>query len=425
VNLLLVGLNHRSAPVAVREQYAVAPSELSGLDEKLVRSSGIDEAALLSTCNRTEVLAVSRSPETALERLLVFLRHELGDGSAGPSQVYELHDTDAVGHLFRVASSLDSMVLGEAQILGQVKQAYRGALEAGSLGPVLNRLFQSAFRAAKRVRSETGLGASSLSVGRIGVQLACELFESLAGKKVLLLGAGVMAESALRGLQEAGVERIVVVSRTLESAERLAGRFSGRPASLDSLADELSDASVVLSSVQVDRPLLGRAQLDVPMRARQGRPLLIVDLGVPRNVDPRVNELENVYLYDMDDLEGIVARGRAQRGAELQAALGILTQEQDRFEAWRTRLPLVPTIRELVRHANELARVEARRASTRPELAATVSPETLERLAEGIVAKLLHRPLEQLRKEAEWQGGLYYADAVRRLFGLELEDDSE
>ena len=422
MNVVLVGLSHHTAPVAIRERYAVTDSALSGVNEKLVRSPDIDEAALISTCNRTELLAVSRSPERALERLLGFLRYELGDGSAGPQHVYELSDADAVMHLFRVAVSLDSMVLGEAQILGQIKAAYRAGVQGRSVGPILNRLFQSAFRVAKRVRSETGLGASPISLARIGVQLASELFESLEGKKVLLLGSGAMAESALRGLQGAGAESVTVLSRTTESATRLARRFAGRPAALDALSAELPSAAVVLSSLQLERPLLGREQLEGPMRERQGRPLLIVDLGVPRNVESDVNALENVYLYDLDDLERVAERGRAQRGAAQEAALALLAFERERFEAWRARLPLVPTIRRLVRYANELARIEARRASS--GLAGSgASQAELERMAEGIVAKLLHQPLQRLRAETELEGGLYYAEAVRRLFGLELEDD--
>ena len=424
MNVVLVGLSHHTAPVAIRERYVVTESALSGLNEKLVRGSDIDEAALISTCNRTEVLAVSRSPERALEHLLDFLRYELGDGSASVAHVYELRDADAVAHLLRVAASLDSMVLGEAQILGQVKAAYRAGVQGRSVGPILNRLFQSAFRAAKRVRSETGLGASPVSLARIGVQLACELFESLAGKKVLLLGSGAMAESALRGLQEAGAESVAVLSRTPELALRLARRFAGRSAGLDALDEELSAAAVVLCSLQVERPLLGRAQLEGPMRRRQGRPLLIVDLGVPRNVEPSVNTLEDVYLYDLDDLERVAERGRAQRGAALEAALAILASERDRFEAWCAQLPLVPTIRKLVQYANELARSEARRAAS-GATGSEASLEVLERMAERIVAKLLHQPLRRLRAESELAGGLYYADAARRLFGLELEDDEE
>ena len=425
MNLLLVGLNHRTAPVAIRERYAVAPSEFGGLNEKLARSPDIDEVVLISTCNRTELLAVSRAQESALECLHAFLRHELGDGSAGPSHIYELRDADVVMHLFRVAASLDSMVLGEAQILGQIKAAYRAGVAGHSVGPILNRLFQTAFRAAKRVRSETGLGASSVSLARVGVQLARELFESLDGKTALLIGAGEMAESALRGLQDAGVESVVVLSRTLESATRLAKRLSGRPASLEALQTELGTASVAISSVQVDRPILGPADLECAMQARRGRPLLLVDLGVPRNVDSAVNEIENVYLYDLDDLEEVAERGRAQRGAAVEPALAILSRERDRFEAWRAHLPLIPTIRELVNHANHLAKLEVRRVAADLGDASPARQEVLERVAEGIVAKLLHRPLECLRAESEEGGGPYYAEALRRLFGLELEDDEE
>ncbi len=425
MTLLLIGLSHHTTPVAIREHYSVRPSELSGLNEKLVRSSEIDEAAPVCTCNRTELLVVSRTPEAALERAHAFMRHELGDGSARPSHLYELREADAVLHLFRVAASLNSMVLGEAQILGQVKLAYRAGVAGRSVGPILNRLFQSAFRAAKRVRSETGLGASPVSVARIGVDLARELFESLEGKRVLLLGAGEMAESALRSLQEAGAGDSVVLSRSSESATRLARKFAGRAGSLEALPEELGSASVVLCSLQVDRPVVSLREIESSMRARQGRPLLLVDLGLPRNVDPAVNELENVYLYDLDDLEEVAKRGRAQRGAAIESALAILYRERDRFEGWLARLPLVPTIRELLAQAHELARAEARRAAGSGEVSTNDSQEAFERMAETIVAKLLHRPLKQLRAESEAGAGPYYAEAVRRLCGLELEDEEE
>jgi len=214
VKLFLVGLSYRTAPVAVRERYAVAPVHLVERDAKLVSEARLDEAALLSTCNRTELIAAARSDERALDYLHRFMREELGDGSAAPAQIYELRGGDVVEHVFRVAGGLDSMVLGEAQILGQLKDAYRAAVAARSCGPVLSRLFQHAFRAAKRMRSNTGLGASQVSVARVGVSLAREIFEDFADKQVLLLGAGEMAESALHGLREAGARRISAAAHT-------------------------------------------------------------------------------------------------------------------------------------------------------------------------------------------------------------------
>jgi glutamyl-tRNA reductase len=410
VNLFLVGLSYRTAPVSVRERYAVAPVQLAERDAKLVAEARLDEGALLSTCNRTELLGAARAGDLALEHMHRFLREELGDGSAAPVQIYELKGGEVVRHLFRVAGGLDSMVLGEAQILGQVKDAYRAAVEARSCGPVLGRLFQHAFRAAKRIHSETGLGQSSVSVARVGVTLAREIFEDFAGKRVLLVGAGEMAESALRGLREAGADQISVVNRTLGSAVELAARHGGTAHPLEELPGELARADIAIASVQVERPLLGAAELSRALAHRRGHPLLIVDLGIPRNVDPAVAALENVYLYDLDDLEATAERGRQQRAAAAEAAREIVRQEADHYLRWLAVLPHVPTARELRAWLERVARGELERGGD-PEL-----------IAHSLVAKLLHRPLERLRREADQGSSLYYAQALRDLFGL---DDGE
>ena len=422
MKLVLLGLSHRSAPVSVRERYAVEPGATRALDEKLVHHAGVDEAALISTCNRTELVAVCHETAPALEGLARFLRDEVGDGSAAADHIYELRDTEVVRHVFRVAASLDSMVVGEAQILGQLKDAYRAALEAQSCGPVLNRLFQHAFRAAKRIRSETGLGGSQVSLARIGVQLAREIFESFEGKRVLVLGAGEMAESALAGLRDAGVRDVVVVNRTLEVAVGLAERVDAVARPLEAPEDELCSVDIALCSVHAPKPVLAREVLARVAAARAGQPLLLVDLGLPRNVDPAAQELSNVYLYDIDDLEEVAARGRAQRVAAMEPAESIVRSEADRFERWRTALPLVPTIVALRERAEALALAEVRRAAAGLRGAADAPPEALERLAQAIVAKILHRPFERLRDEAE-EGAVYYREATRHLFGLEEDDE--
>lgn len=421
MRLVLIGLTHQTAPVEVRERHAIKSASCPGLAEKLVRQPEIDEAAIVSTCNRTELFAVSGeggASDATAERLFAFLRHEVGDGTLTSVRVFEARDAEAVRHLFRVGASLDSMVLGEAQILGQLKQAYRLSVEARACGPVLNRLFQSAFRCAKRVRTETGLGAAPLSVGRIGVQLAGEIFESLPGKAILLLGAGEMAESAAHALREAGADDVVVVNRSAEPARRLAERLAGRAAPLEELERELEAVDVMLASLAVDAPVLGRDGLAGRMRRRQGRPLLIVDLGIPRNVDPAAGRLHDVYLYDLDDLERIAERGREQRAGAIPAAERIVREEVDRFERWREERVVAPAIEELVRYAESLAHSEAARAASRLPEASPEAKAALERLAEGVVAKLLHRPLERVRAEAAAGSGPYYADAVRALFGL-------
>ena len=418
MSLLLVGLNHRTAPLDVRERYAVPGRDLQGLDEKIAREPGCDEAVLVSTCNRTELLVVTSDPAAAGEQMHGVFTRQIGDGSAHAAQLYELRDRDAIAHVFRVAASLDSMVLGEAQILGQLKDAYRAAVAAHSCGPVLHRLFQRAFRAAKRVRTETGLGASSVSVARVGVQLAAEVFESFEGKRVALVGAGDMAESALFALRDAGADHLVVLNRTLAAAQRLAARLDARPGSLDALAEELATADIAIASVQVESPLVTRDLLAGCIPERQGRPLLLVDLGIPRNVDPAVNELDPVVLYDLDDLEDLAERGLEQRRLAVAPAEAILRAEADAFERWIAALDAVPAIRELTRWAEELVRAELERHA-----GTGADPEALERLARSLQRKLLHRPLEHLRREAEEGLGAYYTDAVRALYGLPGEEE--
>ncbi len=422
MNLLLIGLSHKTAPVAVRERYAVSASQLPTLNEKLIQSEAIDEAALLSTCNRTELIAVARSPESALKHLQHFLHREVGDGGAGVEGIYTLRDAEVVSHLFEVAASLDSMVVGEAQILGQVKEAYRAALEARSCGPILNRLFQRSFRSAKRIRSETGLAGASVSVARVGVQLAREIFEPFHGKSVLLVGAGDMAESALLGLRDAGARDIVVVNRTASRADMLAARLQARARPFEALDEELASADVVLTSVQVENPIIGIGPLRSAMERRQGQPLLVIDLGLPRNVDPAAQEFENLYLYNIDDLEAVAERSRVSRDYAVAPARAIVAEERAHFERWHAALPLVPTIRQLREQAEQLARLEARRTASRLGESSAELRDALDRLAEAIVAKILHDPLQRLRAEAE-DGSAYYVEAVRHLFRLK-EDDS-
>jgi glutamyl-tRNA reductase len=425
MSILVVGLNHRSAPVEVRERLSRSPERFAGLIEKLVGAEGLREAAILSTCNRLEVLAVGEDEERGTERLLRLLTREAGFAPFEPRHLYRLRREEAVLHVFRVAASLDSMVLGEAQILGQVKEAYRAALEAGTCGPMLNRLFQHAFRAAKRVRTRTGLGSSSISVASIGVQLARELFESLDRKRVLLVGAGEMSESAVDALCHAGAGSVVVANRTLETARRLAERVGGRAVPLDAIDSELLSADVLLCSVQVAEPLLSRARLAGALSGRHGRPLLAIDLGLPRNIEPSASSIEILYLYDLDDLQEIAERGRERRREAVTLAEAIVREELESFEAWRASLPMTPVVRGLVEQARALASEEVAKARQKLEAPEADAGEVIERLGESIVNKLLHGPLVRLRDEAAAGTGLYYADAVRRLFGLEDEEEGE
>lgn len=426
MSILVVGLSHRSAPLEVRERHTIADSECGAVAEKLIQSSEIDEALVLSTCNRTELIASVLDPELGAERLRQFLRDEIGDGGLEPSQYYERLDGAAVEHVFRVAGSMDSMVLGEAQILGQVKRAYAAAVKVQSVGPVLHRLIQRAFRCAKRIRSETGLGDSSVSVARVGVQLAGELFESLEDKRVLLLGAGAMAESALHGLRGAGARRLVVVNRSRERALALAAQLDGRVAPLAALHEEIAASDVTLASAQAGEPLVRRRELEPHLRSRRGQALLIIDLGVPRNVEAEVSEIETIHLYDLDDLETTAQCGAESRYSAIAPALQIIERERRSFECWQSGLAATEVLRALAARGRELARVEAQRFATAhpassagAEEAATETARAVERATQAVAAKLLHPALERVREEAEEGTGPYYSLALRELFGLD------
>ena len=420
MNLVLVGLNHRTAPLDVRERHAVARLELVAANAELAGDPQFAESALISTCNRTERLAVATEPRAAADRL----RACFGE-SADPEawHLYELQGVDAVQHVFRVASGLDSMVLGEAQILGQLKDAYRAAFEAGSCGAILHHLFQRSFRTAKRVRSETGLGAGQVSLARVGTQLAGEIFESLEDKRVLLVGAGEMAESALVGLRDAGARDLVILNRTVQTAEQLAARLEARVGGLDQLGHELAGADVAITSLTLDAPLLTAQAVREATAARNGQALLIVDLGIPRNVAPAVNALDDVYLYDLDDLDAVAQRGQARRRAAVEPAEAIVRREGDRFERWRAGLAAVPLIKALRESGEGIAEEEVRRAlvGIRPDDAET--RRALERLATSLLGRLIHGPLTRLRTEAEEGNAPYYADAIAEIFGLTEDDD--
>ena len=362
MKLLLSGINHRSAPLALRERFAVA--EMAPWLEKLQRGGEIDEAVLVSTCNRVEVTAVTRNLEAARLRLEHFFLRELGAEVEPPpptSVLYHHVDRDAVRHLFRVAASLDSMVVGEPQILGQVKDAYRGASESGASGAILNRLFANAFKVAKRVRSDTDIASRPVSVARVAVDLARQIFDELRGKRALLVGAGEMIELALESLRGAGLAHVEVVNRTRERAEELAGRFGATAHGLEELPERLRSADIVLASLAVDRPVLDGALFREATRGRRD-PIFAIDLGVPRNIDPATAELADVYLYDMDDLAEVATANAAERSREAQRAEGIVDAGVQRFDGWLSALRAAPTIRQLRARADAVRAEELDKA---------------------------------------------------------------
>ncbi|MEM7410655.1 MAG: glutamyl-tRNA reductase [Myxococcota bacterium] len=428
MKLLLLGMNHRSAPLEVRERVAV--EDPAPLLRKLVTSDEIDEAVLLSTCNRLELVVLTRDLESARLRLRSFLRRDLGD--AGPSEAelddhcYEYQNADAMRHVFRVASALDSMVVGEPQILGQTKEAYRAAVDAGASGPVLGRLFERAFATAKRVRTETGVAERPVSVARVAVDLARHIFEDFSDKRALLVGAGEMIEQALHALRDAGLEHVAVANRTPERAARLATHLGASAHALDELPRLLADSDVVLTSIGGNRPWLDPALAERALVRRQGRPVFVIDIGVPRNVDPAIDRLDDVYRYDIDDLAAVADENAAERRKEQARAEQIVETEGDRFDGWFAALRAVPTIKHLRARVEAIRVREVERALAR----LPVDDEArgaVEALTRGIVNKILHAPLQRLREAAERDAGMAHLETARLLFDLDRDapEDSE
>ena len=421
MKVVVFGMNHRTAPVEIRERFAV--SETGTVLRKLVDRPEIAEAVLLSTCNRVELVVTTKSPDAVQHVLVDFFARELA-GDALPTRAslremtYLRQGREAVEHVFRVASSVDSMVVGEPQILGQVKDAYREAAEAGTCGAILSRLFQRAFATAKRVKNETGIAERPVSVARVAVLLAKQIFETLDSKSALLIGAGDMIEAALVALDDHGLGSRRVVNRTAAHAEALARRFGGTAHGLDELDLLLPETDVVLACVGGSGPILTRERVERSLWRREGRPLFLIDIGVPRNIDPGVHEIDSAFLYDLDDLQEVADSNEEERRREVRRAEQIIVEEREHFEGWLVALQAVPTIRDLSRRAEGIRRGEVDRFAGRLALD-DPRRELLEQMTRSIVNKLLHAPISRLRDETDREAGLIRLEEARVLFGLD------
>jgi glutamyl-tRNA reductase len=417
MRLVLVGTSYQRAPVELRELLAYDPALRSEALGRLGAEGA--EAAVLSTCNRTEVYGVSGEPAELEERIYGELADlsGLSHSELAPA-LYSVSDEAAAVHLFRVAAGLDSMVPGEAQILGQVREAYEAARQSETTGATLHRLFRQALRVGKRVRTETAIGENPASVSSAAAQLAERVFEDLAGRRILLLGAGKTADLTAANLISRGVGEIVVVNRSPERGEALARRFGGRAVGLDRVEPELAEVDVVVASTSSQGFVLSAAQVERAMRERRGRPIFFIDIAVPRDVDPAVIELEGCYLYDIDDLERVVADSVAGRREEAVRAEAIVSEEADAFRAWQLSLDVVPAISSLRARAESIRREELERAEGRLASLSPSQRRAVEALTSQIVAKLLHQPTVRMKEAAAGAEGVLYADAVRHLFGL-------
>jgi glutamyl-tRNA reductase len=417
MHLLLVGTSYQRAPVELRELLAYDPGLRQSSLGRL--RAGEPEAAILSTCNRTEVYLAAADPEEAEERVYAELSalSGLAESELAPA-LYTLADQAAALHLFRVAAGLDSMVPGEAQILGQVREAYSATREAKTAGPILHRLFRQALRVGKRVRTETAIGENPASVSSAAAELAERVFAELAGRRILLLGAGKTADLTAANLISRGVGEIVVANRSAERADALARRFGGRAVGLDRVEDELQRADVVVASTGSQSYVVSAEQVERAMRLRRGEPVFFIDIAVPRDVDPAVNDIEGCYLYDIDDLERVVAESVAGRREEAIRAEAIVSVEADEFRAWQLSLDVVPAIASLRERAEAIRRAELERAEHRLGSLSPSQRRAVESLTAQIVNKLLHQPTVRMKEAAAAADGVLYADAVRHLFDL-------
>jgi glutamyl-tRNA reductase len=414
VNIL--GINHKTAPVALREKVAFAEDRLIAALLTLRKELGVAEALILSTCNRTEVYW---SGTVSGEELSRWLERHHGNNLDLAASLYVHQESRAIEHTFSVASGLDSMVLGEVQILGQLKDAYRIAQQSGSTGPILNKLFQAAFSAAKRVRTETRVGANAVSLASATVSLARRVYEDLSAHTVLLIGAGEMNALTARHFMSAGVKRMVIANRTLERAQTLAGELKAQAVPLADLNQELAEADIVISCTASPEPLIGKPVVEAAVRARRRRPIFMVDMAVPRDIDPTVAELEDVYLFSIDDLQKLVDENMQQREVAADGARLLINEEVMRFLAESRAQDAGPAIRALRQQADGIRQQTVEQA--RRMLAGGKSTdEVIEYLANTLTNRLLHAPTQALRQAAELTD-LALAETITRLLTEERD----
>ena len=417
MNFIVIGVNHQTAPVEVREQFAIPEARLPEAAKSLASFPGIEEGMVISTCNRVELLARTMNGTADIQG---FMRQFYGFDPAPYRQyLYEHHERDAVRHVFRVASSLDSMIVGEPQILGQVKEAYATARAVGAVNSQLDALLTRAFAVAKRVRTETAIATSAVSVASVAVDLAKKIFGNLQGKSVYLVGAGKMCELAARHLVAHGATQIYVSNRTYERAVALARKFNGQAIPFEQLYDTVPNADIVISSTGAPHTIFGREHGEKFLHRRKNRPMFFIDIAVPRDIDPEMNKLDGIFVYDIDDLQQVVTSHIADRRTEADRAEAIVQVEVDKFQSRLQTLDVVPTIVSLQEHLETVRQAEIDRVRGR---LGTMTPEqelAVEALTRGIINKIMHTPITTLKTAArESNEATTVVDLVRKLFGL-------
>ena len=422
MTLYLIGANHRTAPLAVRERLVFPPEDQDRSLAHLLQRGPVEEAMILSTCNRTEVLVQGAGDTVAAVKS--FLGEERGfDIDELDRILYVKEDLEAVRHLFRVGAGLDSMILGEPQILGQLKAAYETA--AGGLGTMMQSLLQRSFAVAKRIRSSTEIGRSPVSVAYAAVDLAEKIFGRLDGRSALVLGAGETAELALRHLTANGIRSVLVANRTYSRAEELARAFQGEAVPYDAFPAHLERVDILISSTAASEPVLGYEQAIEVIRRRRNRPLFLIDIAVPRDVDPRVNEIDNIYLYDIDDLQNVADAGLEERRVAAEQAERMIEVEVTSYRDWARSREVSPTIVALRRKLHSLGRGEVERFNGRFRKLPPDQQQAVQELAESLINKVLHRPILLLKRSASSPDGADRIALVRELFGLAPGEEPE
>jgi glutamyl-tRNA reductase len=420
--LLALGVSHKTAPLPVREKLALPEGRAVSVLRELVGHTDVHEAVAISTCNRTEVyLVVSDAVEAESAALAILARQAGIPPTDLLGTLYALRDEEAVRHLFHVAAGLDSMIVGEAEVQGQVKRAYELALVEGVTGPVSNRLFRDALGAGKRVRTETAISRAHVSVSSVAVELARGVLGELETRKVLVIGAGENGELTARALHERGVNTVFVANRRYDRAIGLAQRFGGHAVRFEDLPRQLLEADIVVSATSSPHQIVGRDELALMAEQRGGRPLLMIDIAVPRDIEPSVRELRGVTLYDMDDLQREVARNLGTREAESVRARQIVDQEVERFSAWLASLDVVPTIAALRELGDGVIEQVLRENEQRWESLSEADRARVEVLARAVVNRLLHEPTLRLKGAVDGDRSYVYVQALRELFGLEVD----
>ncbi len=420
MRFVVAGLNHRTAPVEVRERLAFDESSLPEAFRELTSAGGIQETMILSTCNRVEVAVASADEADPRGRMLEFLcsSRKVDPESVGPHLYYH-EDRDAIRHLFRVAASLDSMVIGETQILGQMKAAFALAKAHGAAGGFLETVLTRAFSVAKRVRSETDIGKSAVSISFVAVELAREIFGSLAGRRVLIVGAGKMSELAAGYLHRAGADQIFVTNRTHDRAVEMAQAFRGSVVEYNRFVAKLPEIDIVIASSGAPHYILQKDDMRRVIEARKSRPMFLIDIAVPRNIDPAVNDLESVFLYDIDDLQKVVDANRQGRLKQAQQAEEIISEEVDRMVARLKAREVTPTIVRLQEQLEQLRQDELEKVRSRLGPLTPAQEQAVEALTRGIIAKIAHNPISELRKRAGEADGIQPVELIRKVFRLE------